>query len=427
MNPGMMTFERAPALSVPLRFFMTAPVFLMAAGILVSLEGVSALDNRWSPHALALTHLLVLGFMLQVMLGAMFQFLPVAAGATLPMQKALAWWVHLGLSGGAAALASAFLSSEPLWFGTAAVLLLLAVGGMVLAVTVAILRAPQGNSTLNGIASALGGLAVTLILGVILAQGLGRGIALPYGTLVDIHLAWGLIGWGGALVATVGFIVVPMFQLTPPYPQWMTRFFPVLLIASLALWSAAHLSGVRGDLVLAIPAALLVGGFAVRTLILQQQSKRPDRDTTFRAWMLAMVSLLLATLLWFVGLLVAPLGEWSAWPAALAILVVMGFFMSAIIGMVNKIVTFLVWMRLQAAMKPGVRIPTMKQIIGEPAMRGQFAAHAVAVVLMLLASAWPELAPLAGLVMIVDGAWLGWNLLTALRVYHRVQKELQAV
>ena len=64
MQPNL-SFEQAPPISVPYRFFLTAPWFGVAAGLLLAFMGEDMLASRWTPGALAGTHLLVAGFMLQ--------------------------------------------------------------------------------------------------------------------------------------------------------------------------------------------------------------------------------------------------------------------------------------------------------------------------------------------------------------------------
>src|SRR5574343_70151 len=80
---ALLSFENAPPFAAPLRFFLTAPLFAVLAGLLVAWEGPGLFASRWMPGALAATHLVTVGFMLQVMLGAMIQILPVVAGANL--------------------------------------------------------------------------------------------------------------------------------------------------------------------------------------------------------------------------------------------------------------------------------------------------------------------------------------------------------
>jgi hypothetical protein len=80
---ALLSFDQAPPLAAPLRFFLTAPLFAILAALLVLWSGPELFASRWTGAALALTHLITVGFMLQVMLGAMLQILPVVAGANI--------------------------------------------------------------------------------------------------------------------------------------------------------------------------------------------------------------------------------------------------------------------------------------------------------------------------------------------------------
>ena len=75
MGPGL-SYDDTPPFSAPLRFFLTAPLFGVVAGLTL-LFGGEILVSRWTPGALAITHLFAAGFMLQVMLGALLQVMPV--------------------------------------------------------------------------------------------------------------------------------------------------------------------------------------------------------------------------------------------------------------------------------------------------------------------------------------------------------------
>ena len=80
---ALLSYDQSPPMAAPFRFFLTAPVFSALAGVLLLWEGPDMLASRWTPAVLALTHLITVGFMMQVMLGAMVQILPVDHGALL--------------------------------------------------------------------------------------------------------------------------------------------------------------------------------------------------------------------------------------------------------------------------------------------------------------------------------------------------------
>ena len=108
MNPPGLSYDQAPPFNVPLRFFLTAPWFLVLAAALLLWEGPGIVASRWLPATLAFTHLIVLGFMAQVMLGALAQILPVVVGVSIAYPCWIATLIHVPLTLGTLALTGAF-------------------------------------------------------------------------------------------------------------------------------------------------------------------------------------------------------------------------------------------------------------------------------------------------------------------------------
>lgn len=104
MSFGGLALEKAPALGVPGRFFVTAPFFgVAAAGVLLVLGG-DVLASRWSPVTLAAVHLVTLGVLTMTMCGAWMQLLPVLVAAPIARAQAVSVAVHAPLALGAALL-----------------------------------------------------------------------------------------------------------------------------------------------------------------------------------------------------------------------------------------------------------------------------------------------------------------------------------
>lgn len=422
-----LSFEQAPPISVPFRFFLTAPLFGMAAGLLLFSQGGEMLASRWTPGALAGTHLLVAGFMLQAMCGALLQFVPVAAGGNIWRPQLVAAVVHPLLVAAAILLVWAFLGQQSALFTAAAHGFVLALGFFVAAVSLALWRTPARGPTIVALRIAVIGLLVTMALGVTLAMGIARGAAWPLLELTDVHAAWGLGGWALILLAGVSCFVVPMFQLTPGYPAWLARGLPLLMLAVLLLWSA-ELLGLAGTGRMAIfMGGLGLGGvFAAQTLHLQSRRRRKVSDTTLLFFRTAMLSLL-GVLLSAVVFALSPALEFDPRTAVwLGMLAVVGVFVSAICGMLYKIVPFLNWLHLQKQCGLSAMPPAMNQMIPERAMHRQFYAHLVALALLLAAVWLPALGRPAGLAFAFSCAWLWVNLVNAVRVYWRFINRIRA-
>ncbi|MBK6295130.1 MAG: hypothetical protein IPF55_13245 [Rhodoferax sp.] len=418
---ALLSFEQSPPLRAPLRFFMTAPLFGMLAGALLLWGGPDLLASRWTPGVLALTHLITVGFMLQVMLGALQQLLPVVAGANMARPLRVALVVHACLTVGTLVLVAAFLSYRPWLFGVATLLLGLGVLTFIVSATRALIGVASDHATVGGIKLALLGLGITLTLGLVLAIALAGSYNLPLLSLTTLHLGWGLLGWGGVLVAAVGYVVVPMFQLTPPYPDWFTRHFARVAIGIMALWMATELGKLETLSTLLATAATMAGAtLAGTTLTVARRSKRARLDPTQQCWRLAMACTLLASALWVATRFIAPLEAWPQWPLLWGVLVLFGGFVSVMVGMLYKIVPFLVWLHLRNLGRGKVSAPNMKMVLAESDMRQHLWLHGVALLALVLAVIWPD--PLvypAAVALIAANTWLLRNLLRALGVYHR--------
>ena len=434
MHPKL-SFEQAPPISVPFRFLMTAPWFGVLAGLLLLVRGGDGWASRWQVDVLVWTHLLAAGFMLQVMLGALLQFVPVATGGNIWRPRWVAAVAHPLITLAVLVLAATFLFVRPAGFIWAAGLFFAGLSPFIVATAVALLRTPAQGATVPALRLALVGLLVAVSLGGTLALVLGGGLSVDVAqgrslpALVNVHAAWGLAGWALMLVMGVSFLVVPMFQLTPAYPAPIARGLPWLLLAVLLFWSAALLfqdgsmamgSGTLGVLsVLGVQAAgLLVAAiYAGVTLFLQHKRRRRLADVTLLYWRCAMSGLLSLVLSWLVFQIFPVLGEQPQALLWLGVLAFMGVFVPAINGMLYKIVPFLIWLHLQQLGSLKTLPPNMKQMISERRMRGQFVAHLLACGLSLAMLLWPVLSRLAGVALMVSFAWLAVNLIQAGRLY----------
>jgi len=407
-----LSYDAAPAFSTPLRFFLTAPAFGIAAGATL-LAVPELLDSRWTPGALAVTHLLAVGFMLSVMLGALLQILPVVAGAVIPLSGAVSTVVHLALTAGAICLAWGLGSGSHAYLVPATVLLGGALILFLVAAAIGLRRAPIAQATPRDLRLALLGFGIAVTLGIALALVLARDVTLPLLMVLKLHIGWALLGGAGILLVATSWVVVPMFQITPNYPVTLTRFWAMGTGAVLVLWSAAVLGElVSAEFALAIVLTGLCVVFAVSTLRLQRQSRRSVPDVTMRAFQLGMASFIAG----LACVLVAHQSDQTVWPVLAGILVLHGGFVSVIVGMLYKIVPFLAWLHL--TQEKG-KAPNMKKLQPDTPVRRQLLMHAAALAVLVAAALGGHtvLVRLAGGVLVIEFAWLLANLLKVIAAY----------
>jgi hypothetical protein len=405
-----LSLSQTPPLWVPLRFFLTAPLFLLAAGLALVFAPDDLFATRWRPEMLALTHLLTLGFLGMCMLGAMQQLVPVLAGALLPRPERLSWALYGLWTPGVVLLVSGMTWGRPAAMQGGAALLGLAVLLFVTVCGHALWRSTSRHETVPAMGLALLALLGSVALAIWLLWQHSWQVPLAH-PLTRLHIGWASLVWIAALIMGVAYQVVPMFQLTSPYPRWLRRLLVPLLVGVLlawTLWPAAWLS--------LLPVGLLTG-FALTTLWLQQHRRRRVSDPTLDFWRVAMVSLLLAGSAWLFWL-VRPEGRLEV---LMGVLFLAGFASAAVNGMLYKIVPFLIWLHLsnrsqQAGSGPAA-VPNMKQIILQSDARRQWWLYLLALVLLLLVVAldlppWP-----AGLAWTANALYLFRNLLGGVRRY----------
>lgn len=429
--PTVVSFDQAPPLGAPLRFFLTAPIFSALAGLLMLVQGPALWASRWVPGVLAVTHLMTVGFMLQVMLGALQQLLPIVVGAPIARPLGVARVVHASITAGLVLLVGGFLWGRPWAFAAAAALLGLGVGVFVLASARALHRAPSASLTATGMRLALVGLVLTVGLGLVMALGLAglESLSVPLTRLVNIHLGWGFVGWGCALLGAVALVVVPMFQMTPDYPRWFGRWFAACALALVGGWTLAEWMQwpVLAD-VLSVAVATAAVCLALVTFSLQRQSRKGSADAIGQLWYVAMASTLAAATFWAMGRMMPQWRPWEQWPLMVGTLALFGGFLSVMTGMLYKIVPFLVWMHLQNLSAGRMLPPNIKKVLPQRNIDLQTRAHWASLVLLVGAVCWPKgLAYPAGAALLLSQAWLARNLWSVLPVYRAHCAQLAAL
>ncbi len=426
-----LSLDQAPPISVPLRFFLTAPVLGLVAALLALAAGPDLYSSRWNPYTLAITHLFTLGFMAQIMCGAILQMLPVVAGAPVPHVTRIAKLSHPLLTAGVLLLATSLLFTDQYWSLLASICLILGFTIYLAATGLALWRNRTSSPVFQALVLALFSLLLTLLLGLVLLAAYRDWFVLPgINILADVHLSWGLFGWIGLLLLGIAYQVVPMFQITPEYPAWMKKSLVLWLFGSLLLWSGLQITPLLNarqtyPVLQTLTRLAIFGGFVlfcIITLRLQYRRKRRIADVTLLFWRLAMYCAILAFSLW---LLAQVLPSWSdsvQSPLLLGILLLLGFGCSVMNGMLYKIVPFLSWFHLQnrqlALQRTDVRLPNMKQFIGDMAAKRQLQLFTVALLAAILAVFWAQwLSYVAAGLLGLSWLLLGNNLLGAVRRY----------
>ncbi|TNF92106.1 MAG: hypothetical protein EP297_13980 [Gammaproteobacteria bacterium] len=433
-----LSLDQAPPISVPFRFFITAPLFGMTAAVLLLAYSRTVFLSRWAPETLALTHLLTLGFIGLVMCGAIIQMLPVLGGRTIPNAKPASMIIHTLLVAGILTFITGLLTPSSILMTVTLVLLGSGFGIFILIILITtLLPIKTSNKTVSTMRLALISLLITITMGIsLLSVFIWPGISLDTSMTTDLHLTWGILGWIALLLIGLAYQVVPMFQMTNEYPLWMRRYLLPILFAGLVIWTIAKLSGPSLQWLTSLIMLLCIAGyisFSIVTLWLQQNRSRRSHDVTLLFWRFAMLSALTGAALWLINTLMPGLINSSRYHFILGVILLTGFAVSVINGMLYKIMPFLIWFHLQhrqLALGLGRKyaIPNMKQIIPDQHAQRHFNLHTAGVLALILASTHPTnwLIYLAGLITLTSFALLLHNQFKAIQLYRDYNRRLKA-
>ncbi len=344
----------------PLTYLVCAAVAFLAAALSVAWLAPELAGHYYHPRVLALTHTVTLGWVTLAIMGASYQLIPIVLERELWSERIARWQLAVLVVAVVGMVAHFHLGT---WPGLTAAAGLLAIGIALhlLNVGMSLRGSTEWTFTARLVVLAYGGLALTTLFGLALAVNhvcpFLPGETFP--TLhAHVHLA--LLGWVAPMILAVAARVYPMFFLAPAPRRWHS---------GVQFWGlTAGVPAVVAGL-LSAPALLVVGALTVAAVAAAHAAwigemaggrKRPGLDWGLRFVLTATVFLAPAAIL-----AVAMAMDRLARPRvalAYAVLILGGWVSLTIVGMMLKIVPFLVWYRVYGPRAGREPVPTLAQL-----------------------------------------------------------------
>lgn len=365
---------RQPSLWVPLRYFVTAQAAFVAALLWAPWQVDNLLDFYYQGHTLALTHLLTLGWITMTIMGASFQLVPVALETTLWSER-LACWQYWIMLVGVSLMVSHFWIGHHHGVAIGAGLVLTAVTLFLINMGRTMWQLPHWDIVGRHVAAALIYLASTAIMGNLMA--LDKMFDFLGGQVlrtIHAHAHLAGIGWASMMIFGAGYKLIPMFSLSelrderlPSLQFWLLNVGLVGLYLTLLLHSSLAV-------LFAILIAAAVGLFLQTMREVLRTRRRPRLDWGLRHSLSALGTLVMVTVL----------GVWlsTGWVSSdefgarltfgYGALALLGWISVMIIGMMYKIIPFLVWHHRYSDLVGLRPVPAATQLLGESTPRTEF-------------------------------------------------------
>lgn len=416
MDFNGLSVDQAPPISAPLRFFLTAPIFGVIAGILILLSDTLSLTNRYSIDAIIITHAITIGVFSFVMFGALTQMLPVLTGTKIFKVKLVTSISHIMIVIGLLSM----IVGLKFTINELTTLSYITLGGgfmlMILSIANALREVKNFTATVKGMTASLIFAFFITILGVMMLFEYASGsVGERHHIYANIHSVWAIFGFCGLLIIGVAFQVLPMFYVAPHFKRFCKKRVVVLISVGLIIWLILNSLYDEYTLYAKLWIAIFFWAFATTVWLKFNKRKRPVSDVTVWYWRAASIFLTLGSFLWIFDEFFK-----HEYIVMVAILIGGGFTLSIMIGMLYKIVPFLVWFHLNGM--GYMKIPTINEMIDKDLARIQFVLLILSIIGFIFAFYMPKLLVPSASFFIISMLILEYNILAPAFVYRKTIK-----
>lgn len=373
MLDGLAT-KKAPPVSLPLRYVATGIVAYIILQTIVAVSPATFFSGQFTaPFFIGTVHLVTVGWVTMVIVGVMYQMVPVLLQVELHNERLgrTAFWPALA---GTVLLVTGFWSWRQVLFITGGIL---AVAGFLFSAYVLLrtmLKAPRWNIQGYGMLGALAFLLFTFAWGLVMVFGLRYGyLDTSFRNFMFFHLLLGMLGWFSLMIFGVAYRLVPMFALAHGYSEARHGLSMILLGSGAAGTAVLALLGVARAW-LAVPGLLVVAafylfGFEIANIIKHRRRRRLELVTRFS--MASVVSGMVAvTIGW--ALLFTPVPVEPRVLTALAYLMLMGWVSLMVVGHLYKIIPFLAWLNRYGEKAGKESVPLLRDLYSRTAAEWSF-------------------------------------------------------
>lgn len=395
---GGLNFTYAPPPRLVTSFFVMGALFFFLSGFVLYEIDISSI-HYLDPQAVGFVHLFLLGFVMSVIFGAMYQLISVIL--EIPLFSVHLAYTHLvTYILGLVPFLIAFLDSD--YFG------LLGYGSLILYASfilyiINILVSLQAVKKYDIKFAFILTIHILLFIGVtyglLSALGLVHGLGLDTTALAHTHIVLVLFGFVGGLIAIIATVLLPMFMLSHNFNKQISNYllYGFIAAAVFALFGWFLLAQI------VMIAVIITFSYQLYDIFIKRLRKQID---------IYALNLLISGLFLLLSiLLIGFLGDDKV-AKVFAIFLFFGFLSTFIAGHVYKIVPFLVWNEKFAPLVGEQKVPMLSDMVADEASYAEFFSKIAFMILatfgILLSSVL--LLTFAKLMLLINGALLLYNI-----------------
>lgn len=353
---------------VVLPFYAYAAVSLFAACLLMFFSASSFTGHYFSPHILAITHIMALGWGTMIILGAGYQLIPVLIERSLYSVK-LAYWSFYLAAIGIPLLAYGFyffdMGWPAKWGGR---LVLIAVSLFVINLAKSLQKSNRNVHAWFMVAASVW-LFITAFYGLVLVYNFTFPIyKRNHIELIPLHAHTGIIGWFLLLVIGVGSKLIPMFMISKYTNTRLLWLIFSFINAALLLFISLYILG-AGSGFFMLPLSMILFSLLLFATYCYKSYKQRIRKQVDEQMKISLLSVLLmlvpvAVIFTLIGLFVSG-KENLRFVLLYGFVIFFGWITAIIFGMTFKTLPFIVWNKVYGKIAGLGKTPNPKELYNE--------------------------------------------------------------
>ena len=386
MNAGLST-KNAPSPSVVLPHYAFGAIAFLAASILMFFASQDIVTHYISPKVLAITHILILGWITVIIFGALYQLIPVVMEIKL-YSEILAHISFYSITIGTILISYSF------WFNYIGDSLFIEIGGSLLFLSIILfaynavrsaMKSEQKTLENTFIVTSIFWLTLTVSLGVFIVLNNAKHIIdQPSIELMKIHIHFGLAGWFMMLVMGVASTLLPMFFIAHKLNRKLLKTSYILTNFGLVSLSIILYFYPNTYLLLAAGAVIITGMlfFVLYNYEAYKKRLRKKLDIGMKLTVFAF-PLLFLTLIFGFTAIIAPEIINTKFALAYVASLVLGFLTSLILGQMYKTLPFIIWLVKYQDKVGKFKVPMPSKLYSEKVADWHYYSFAVAIITLL--------------------------------------------
>jgi len=376
--------EMAPPFTLVAHYFIAGSIFYMVASFVLPFYAGELGSFFLSPAIASLMHLYLLGFIMMIIFGAMYQLIPVVL--EIPIFSKDFAYIQFYLFAIGIVLFSFAL-------GVDGYIKVLPYGAMMMYISMLIFIAnvfltykkiELWSITAKYILVSNIFLLIGVSIGFYMALDIIYGFGADIVTLVTLHISTAIVGYILMTIMGIGMILLPMFSLSHGFSDKSINIAFYLVIIGLVLFI---ISVFTKTMVLKYLGILLVAvsiflGLYQMWLIFSTRIRKQN-DFWAKNMIASFISLILAIVILFIAIILDSQTMFILFGFTLFF----GFFVFFIVGHIYKILPFLVWYQRYSPLVGKIKVPMLNEMVKENVADMQFWITTVGVLLCMIAIA----------------------------------------